>query len=445
MKTYILILTTFLMMIFCSGVSASNYGDTFGASPKGMSLGNAMCARADDWSSVYYNMAGLGRTRHLKNGINQVSLSYQGNMPKFDINIERYDSSGNELTTNGADDLEGGTFVLGVALDAGLLFNLPSIISSARLGIGLGANDDLTAVTINDVDPRTHTFLRYGRDCQRLVVLTGVGIGLMDDLVGIGVGVHSAFGGEGSVLLQDIGLETDEQRPRGQAKMDMTIEPNILFGSYLDLGKLIKRVDGLYVGFSYRGESILEIYPFSTIGQVELGNVPLNMTLALTDYYQPEMFTIGTAFYTGLITLSFDLEYQRWSGFRLSKPMAAVFSDEPVDFDDIWIPRIGLEVNACGQMSFLMGYYYQASFVPDKAVDGAMNFLDNDKHVCSLGISMALPSLSIMKGHTELNLGYQLQYLVERDVTKNSPDSYNPEYSYDGMCHSFMIGVSVSR
>jgi long-chain fatty acid transport protein len=169
------------------------------------------------------------------------------------------------------------------------------------------------------------------------------------------------------------------------------------------------------------------------------------MTLALSDYYQPEMLTIGGAISTETMTFSLDLEYQRWSGFRLSTPMQENFQGELVDFDDILVPRIGFEFKAKKNLSLLMGYYYQPSFIPDKAVKGNMNFLDNDKHVGSVGLSMKLPRLPLMKGNTELAMGYQLQYLVDRDVTKDSPTSYNPDYSYGGLSHTFMAGLTISR
>ncbi len=454
MKKHSLISAIIAIFASCSGAFGSGFGDTYGFSTFGMSLGNAMCARVNDWSSVYYNMAGLGKTKGLEYGVNQIGLEYQGNMPVFDIDIARTDADDNPppttvtaLPTNGDKDLEGGTFVLGVALDAGLLLDLPSFVSSARLGIGIGANDDLTAVKIVDQDPRTHTFLRYGSECQRLVVLSGMGFGFFNDLMGVGVGVHSAFGGEGQVLLEEIDLQTDAQSPRGQTKMDMTIEPNILLGLYLSPGKLVDSLEGFDLGFSYRGESILDIYPFQTKGETNLGSMMLDMTLAITNYYQPEMYTVGTALSTETMTLSLDLEYQRWSGFRLSKPTTDNFAGNLVELDDIFVPKIGFEYKPKKSLSLLMGYYYQPSFVSDQASKGVMNFLDNDKHVGSLGLRMKLPKLPLMKGNTELNLGYQCQYLVDRDVKKDSAaySSFNPDYTYGGVCHTVMAGLTISR
>jgi long-chain fatty acid transport protein len=332
-----------------------------------------------------------------------------------------------------------------VALDAGLLLDLPAFVSSARLGIGLGVNDDLTAVKINDIDPRTHDFLRYGRESQRLVVLSGMGFGFFDDTIGMGFGVNSSFGGDGVVALEQIKLDTDPQMPRGQAKMNMKIKPNILAGLYLSPGKVSSALEGLDFGLSYRQKTILDIYPFQTTGVTDVGNIPLNMILALTDYFQPEMYTMGTAYATGPFVVSVDLEYQKWSDFRLSVPMTENFGTQLVKFDNIFVPRLGVEYKASHALSLFCGYYYEPSFVPDKAVTGAMNFLDNDKHVGSVGFALKLPKLPLVKGKTELTAGYQLQYMVDRNIKKTDPtNTYNPDYSYGGLCHTVMVGLTIS-
>lgn len=54
----------FIALMLCMPVFASNPADTYGYSPRGMALGNAMTAIVNDWSSVWYNPAGLGKTRH---------------------------------------------------------------------------------------------------------------------------------------------------------------------------------------------------------------------------------------------------------------------------------------------------------------------------------------------------------------------------------------------
>lgn len=444
-KHYLSVLAIVGLFVMASSAFASHYGDTFGYSTKGMSLGNAMCARVDDWSSVYYNIAGLGKTLDLKYGKNQLGVAYQKAMPVFDIDINRYDADG-PLATNGDKNLDAGTLVLGLALDAGLIMHLPSFVSSARFGLSLGVNDDLTAVKANDISPYTHNFMRYGREAQRLEVLSGMGFGFKGDAIGFGLGVNSAFEGDGKVLLTDVQLQTAPQSPKGETLMNMKIKPHVLLGMYLSPGKMVDSLEGLDFGFCFRDETILNIDPFKTATVTDVGGIVLNLDLAITDYYQPRMYTVGTAYRMGAYTLSLDLEYQEWSGFHMSTPMTTNYAAEIVKFDDIYIPRVGLECNLSQHMSAQFGYYYQQSFIPDEAVSGHMNFLDNDKHVGSVGLTVDFPSLPPLKGHTELSLGYQLQYLVDRDVVKtNDPgNTANPNYSYGGLCHTFMVGLSIN-
>lgn len=432
MKIYkMFVMTALGFLVLVSSSFASHYGDTYGYSTKGLSLGGAMCARADDWSSVYYNVAGLGKTVHLKKGVNQIALQYQGNMPDFEIDIPRDDVHGDE-------NLEAGTLILGLALDAYILMDLPAFISSARLGVGLCVNDDLTAMKINDLDPRTHNFMRYGREAQRLAVLTAFGMGFMDDKFGFGLGVNSSFDGEGTMFMEDIKLETEEQYPPGQTMMEMKIKPNLLLGAYFNL------TDTIHLGASFRDESILDIYPIKSTGVTETGNIALLMTLAMTDYYQPRSYTLGAAFELGSAVLSLDVEFQEWSGFRHSTPTSVNFEDYLADFDDIVIPRVGLEYKVDSMLNLLFGYYYQPSFVPDEAVSGILNYLDNDKHVVSGGLTFDVTPFLPIKANTEFCFGYQLQYLVDRDVTKTSPTELNPDYSYGGLCHTVMLGLNIS-
>jgi long-chain fatty acid transport protein len=420
------------MIVPISSVHASNVGDTYGFSTYGLSLGNAMCARADDWDSVYYNIAGLGKAVGKEEKTSQLGVVYMGNSPMFNIDITRT-KDGVPIATKGDEDLGGGSIIAGGVFDIkpmvpGLL--LP-YVSSLRGGAGLIFNSDQTLVKINDIDPRTHEFMRYGRDCQRISVMAGVGIGLFNDMLGFGMGVNSSLSGEGVILLENVDLQTEPQSPLGQAKMDMSLDQNLIMGMYYT------PVDMLEFGLSYKAETALNIYPFKTAAETELGGIPLNLMLALNDYYSPEMITAGMAITTKKFTVSLDLEYQKWSGFEMSATKELNFGDERVDFDDIFIPRVGLQY-------LLFGYFYQPSFVPDEAIAGDMNYLDSDKHVLSTGVAVKFPELFGMKSTVELIAGYQLQYLVDRDVIKTNPTPENPNYTFGGTAHTVSIGCNIN-
>ncbi len=55
-----------IMSIFLTGFYAelyANFANTFGYSAEGISRGNAMTAVVNDWTSVWYNVAGLGKSK----------------------------------------------------------------------------------------------------------------------------------------------------------------------------------------------------------------------------------------------------------------------------------------------------------------------------------------------------------------------------------------------
>jgi long-chain fatty acid transport protein len=214
-------------------------------------------------------------------------------------------------------------------------------------------------------------------------------------------------------------------------------------GLYCDLGKIFSTMKGLDVGLSYRMESKLDIDPFDTIAVVETGGIPLNLQLAIFDYYQPDSFTAGVSYKLGdKVVLSVDIEVQTWSEYEVSSRYALNFGDILPDLDDIVIPKIGVQYQNSDSTEFFFGYYFQPSFIPDDAVKGVVNWIDNDKHVLSIGMSHKTGKMGGFQNPMEISVGYQLQYLDERDIEKTSPTSMNPDYSVDGICHTIMVGIA---
>lgn len=448
----ILSVTGLILLISVSSVSASSFGDSYGFSPGGISMGNAMTAHVNDWSAVYYNMAGLGKTRDLaarKEKINHLSMNYLSTYPDFNLSINRYtlDDGGNPVpvSTDAADDLDFGMYVVGAVLDLNKIFKMWDFISSARFGIGAGINDDLTVVKLNDVEPQTHNYIRFGREAQRTMVLAGVGLGFMDDAFGFGVGTNATFGGEGKVMMKGVQVGTEEQSPEGQSVMDLKLKPVLLMGLYFSPGKFFPAVKGLDFGLCYKQKSRLDISPFNTTAVTEAGGIPLNLRLSIFGYWQPDIYTFGTSYQLGKNTLiSFDLEYQQWSEYEVSIDMAENHSDILPDLDNILVPKFGLQYQVSKPVTLLAGYYYEPTFIPDSAVSGDVNWLDNDKHTLSFGMKWRLPKIERMQGDVDFSIGYQMKFLEERKVNKTSPTLLNPDYSYDGTCHTLMFGFQIN-
>ncbi len=149
-------------------------------------MGNAMTAIVDDWSSVYYNIGGLGKTVHLRTTHtpegggeeveeffpNQTAINYFYTTPQFYINIPQRSyrpaigGSPVPLSTDAAKGLDFHAMPRN-SLDLIKVIKFPDIVSSARCGIAMTFTNLGYAIKANDVDFRTHDFLRYGREAQK--------------------------------------------------------------------------------------------------------------------------------------------------------------------------------------------------------------------------------------------------------------------------------------
>jgi hypothetical protein len=467
-----------------SGVAyASSLADTYGFSAPGMSMGNAMASVVNDWSSVYYNIAGLGKTLQLSSETaqdlklklekadmtaagaeaepekksshpNQIGIFYMYTLPMLKINIPQRTSSttGRALATDGDKDLNFGAMVLGVAVDINNIIKMPSIVSSARFGLGLAALGDGSLAKVNDIDLKTHDFLRYGREAQCAVIIAGMGFGFLKDTFGIGGGARIAFTGQATAQMNNVELGSGEQTPESQTKMDLKAKPTMVVGLYISPGKIVPMLKGLEFGACYRYENYLKIDPFRAGNTVNIAHTALSLTLGILDFYVPHTFTGGVSYTTGKLTIAADAEYQMWSRFKISSSnmtvyerLIATYGDayELPKLKDIIIPKLGLKFDAIRFLSIMAGYNYQQSFLPKNAGHSRINYLDNDKHIGSAGLQFHIPQFGPMGGPVDITLMFQGQYCVRKTVTKDNPIPEDPSYSYEGFVPSAGIEISM--
>jgi long-chain fatty acid transport protein len=424
---------------------AATVADTYGLSPKGMAMGNAMTAHVNDWSSVYYNISGLGRTSHLPKGAShgEFYAGYLHTMPSTELDIPQRYSGTTYYDTNADEDLDFGSYIIGAALDLNSIWKMPKVISSSRFGLALSIGDDLKIARVNDIEPQTHNYLRYGKEAQQMLFISGVGLGFFEDTLGIGFGIKNSFGGKSTILLEDVQVGTDPQTPREQNSMELELDVSSwVAGLYIDLGKIAESLNGLSFGLAYREESKFKL-DMKTISVVKVGGIPLDLNLSMLDYYQPASFTVGLSYqFADRWLVAVDFEHQTWSDYDVSSNQSYHYGSILPELDDIWIPKIGLQYKATPKTNFHIGYYYQPSFVPDDAVKGEVNWLDNEKHVGSIGLSHDTGQWAGLQKPMVLHVAYQFQYLVDREVEKNTPTTLNPNYSYGGTVHTIMLGFS---
>ncbi|MCP4137331.1 MAG: hypothetical protein GY754_40565 [bacterium] len=438
---------------------ASNFADTYGFSATGMSMGNAMTASVNDWSSVYYNMGGLGRTEHLKrtpeaaakaasSDLDQLALFSFYTYPVFNIDTDQSGVLGDK-------NLDFGVVSIGIVFDINNIYRLPSFVSSARFGLGLGAIMDGSAQKVNDIDLRTHNYMRYGREAQKLMILAGTGFGFMDDLFGIGIGVNAGFQGEGKVKITNVTIGGGTQVPEAQSKLDLKVKPVLVAGLYISPGQAVSFLKRLEFGAAYRMESYTEISPFETGAEMEVGSVAINMDMAIFDYYTPHIIAAGVSYTRWDLTVALDCELQLWSLYKVSETVVVVYArleenygaDYHIpDLNNIFVPRLGLSYELFDWLTVMGGYSFEMSFIPDEALEGAINFLDNTKHIGSVGARFAIPKFGELVSPVSIIIGAQFQYLVERDVTKNNEDltnNLNRNYTFGGMNPTGFFEISI--
>lgn len=468
----------FALVLWSEDVSA-NFADTWGMSAAGIARGNAMTAVVSGWSSAYYNMAGLGKTRtelfkggetadsagkqlieekeaaggtNKLAGLNdQVAFSLLVVRPKVDVSFKG---------SNADENLDLEMISIGLTSDIRKYIRMPEFISSAIFGMALGMSAGGSMMAMNDTELETHNFLRYGSEAKGMVVCAGMGLGFMKDLFGIGLGANMTMGGEGEMAMPDIDLVPVTQYPYGNMRMNMKgkATPNV--------GLYYSPAGFLDLGAAYRGETYVEMDPFSGDMQMLNQSVQMDMYMSIVDFYTPEMYSFGLAVNAGDITVSGDIEYQKWSGFKHAPSREIYLSqrDIPVsvpEFKDIFVRKIGVCYRMTNSVNIVGGYWYQPSFVPDKANENLFNFLDNDKHVLSAGAEVLLAGEQmgrIFVNPVQLNVALQYQKLVEREVKKNREDNYinndytdpekeeywntiNPDYKYGGQIFSIAIEV----
>jgi len=472
-----------IVMAFTGHVFASSFADTHGYSTKGIGMGNAMTAIVDDWSSVYYNVAGLGKTKQLKGSaagedtkagmglkkkdakqetkiisgdstahLNELYLGFMYTMPMFKID---YNKSASDLEILGDQDLSYGIITLGVALDLNTVITMPSFFSSARLGIGLGTPADGNVAKVNDDDLKTHNFIRYGREAQMAKIMLGLGFGFMDDLFGVGLGVNASFAGKGSMMMEDVLIATGEQVPVARTRMDLGLNPSVTAGVYFNPGQLVPILKGLDVGASYRMATAMKIKPFDA-GAITTTAIELQLSLAIFDYYSPHTITFGVAYdVLGLVLVSADLEMQLWSMYEVSPVMEANYGDETGELaipkaKNVFVPKLGVKYDVFSWFSVMAGLAYRPSMFDASALDGRHNMLDGTTYTGSLGAGFKIPPMFGMKGPVDITVAYQIQYMPKTTTDKITIDpdgpggslNMNPNYSFGGTCHAVTVGLS---
>lgn len=150
--------------------------------------------------------------------------------------------------------------------------------------------------------------------------------------------------------------------------------------------------------------------------------------------FDPDTFILSHAYKNDIDMWSIAAHFERWSEYSGStmnlsfQTFAATFSQTLPQsrFKDVISLRAGYE-HKWQSCALRGGYAFVPTPVPDQSGDA--NYVDSDKHVLGLGISL-------FKG--ALDIATQLHYLVPKQITKNSSQSIGyPGYKIGGIALSY--------
>lgn len=434
MRTFCLTLSLCLIpsLSFCNPL------DMYGFTSRSTALAGAVTADVSDPSANHYNPAGLARM-----GAMRLDVGYLYASPS--------------LRLNGADTAVDPSHGVIAAL------GVPGRLFGVRFAFGLAVHlpdDRLSQVrALPQTQPRWEL---YGVRLQRLFVAANLAFALTPWLrVGGGVAfmasTHGAIDIEGRIAA----LNPSTSQLTHTVDADLTSVRYLILGAQADLGRRVN------IGVSFRDEFKLDTQLDATLqGQIVVGPVDNPRALAIPGAYrlrsetltafQPRQVNLGVAWRpTDRLRLGCDLAWVQWSHYE--NPTAALdvsldltlppnlpgitqptvprpAAREAMRFHDTVTVRVGAEYSlpvGRNTLDFRVGYYWDPSPVP--AQPGLTNFVDNDRHVGSVGLGFTWHNPAHwLNGALHFDLHTAMQFVPVRDYAKASPNDPVGDYRADG-------------
>lgn len=365
--------------------------DLFGFGARLVSMAGTGASYADDFAAVHANPAGLSRLRE-----RSLMLGYAGSAFWLD-------HGGRPFTAD-----TGSATVIGLGLPVpfgGVLRH--------RVALGLGFYTPTDVVVRGRIiRPATPQFLLLPDRVQTVALQIGLGVSLPWGFR-VGGGVMAMAGLTGTVV-----VATDASG-RASSRID-----DQLVATYAPVvGAQWERGDWR-VGLTYRGELIARF--LVTIEARDLGiNLPI-FNISGVAQYDPAQLQLEGAWQRRGWTVALGVTAKRWSEYP--GPASATTDNSPAppapDFSDTLVPRVGVERRWTWDdgthVAVRGGYFYEPSPAPAASADRA--YLDNDRHVFALGLSLGATAAGT---RYTVDVFSQTHWLAPRDaVTPTGTASY---------------------
>ena len=406
-----------LLPWFLPGGVHASVADLLGLGSRAVAMGGAYTALADDFSSVFYNPAGLS-------GARDSSLTVGGlwAKPWFYSQSPGQPGSYPHLYSTGA-------LYLGVATNLGHLTGYGQL-SPWTLGLCLYLPVERALLADIPNESSEKKFIFYLDQSQVLAFLMGLSWRVADWLsVGAGVNLLADLRAPNEAFV-NVDLKTVIPYLAGWSDLSKNVRPRIMRDAEAKAAPIVglqaRPFSWLRVGVTYRGKFYAE-----TVGSQDIllrfsdfsGRTSLALqTAVLADihyihYWNPNQVSGGAGFLVSdSLRLALDLTWADWSDY-----IDSMWFVPARRFSDTLTPRVGLEYEFGNGILLRGGYYFQPSPVPEQTRES--NYLDNDKHVFSAGVGYTfsrLPLLPIWKKPITLEAYVQGARLTSRTYHKEA-------------------------
>jgi long-chain fatty acid transport protein len=418
----------------------ASFVESLGIGARAMGMGSAYTGVADDIFAIYYNPAGLAQLEK-----HAITIGYLYSNPT--LHASSSSTPGFHAEALVPYHLKCPVVGLGFNLDKTFKGRSPLHI---RLGVLNMIPDNFKSVyRAWDPPVTTPRWIHFGDYWDRVYLFGGLSL-QADKIpwVAVGVGFQFIISGTNYLVPRSVqpgmvvpGLHLILRDLSGKADPNGNIDMDVNTTASPTAGIMLFPTGSLRMGYSFRNGLSLSLDPVTAIAFAQLGDTPLGLQVKLSlkfEMYQtPQEHTWGISYrFAEKLLLSAALSWFRWSAVTsISR------GDPDPRWNDTLTPRLGIEYQPISPLALRFGYYFDPSPIPEQI--HASNYIDNDRHVFSLGAGYAFrdPTRTI-RFPLRLNLMVQYLKMFDRDTQKGRDPNGVPYWPTS--FESSGDGISVS-
>ncbi len=390
------------LIVVCLMIPATALGHGFANyvhGAKSVAMGNAFTALADDPTAIFYNPAGI--------------LQLEGTHLSFGLTAFLPDST---FKSNGTSDIPG-TYAGQTTDLKDRTWISPNIFLTHkindRVAVGLGGFSSFGMGT--DWPNSWEGRFAVGSTKSLLNTYSINPVVAYKPIERLSL----AFG----VVAQRISFELDNQmwidlRPLGVSLPPFEINSS-LEGDDWDWGWnasfLFSITENFTFGASYRSEITHNIRSVDVKFEPEMSAIGLNNTSSVSRFKTPAILSLGTAWESGPLTLTFDAYWTEWSTYdklslRFDTPVGGAPGMEvEKNWHDSWTLGWGIQYKVSSYFDARAGFVYDKSPIPSNTLDPSIMHGDSRAYCLGFGTH-----------HGDVTIDFAYSYIDSKNGTYNN-------------------------